>query len=181
MLLIKYDGITNVLDAISKWKIDCSNLAGNSIAGLYFVKNDKLEFTVKYNFSHLNHIIYKSSEVANWNSRNILSLPKEILDEVKKRNTSYNLEDNLPLERYFTFSIQPEGFSFWDTIAKNKFYKFFETYNISKIENDEIKLSNKESSIIRGAEPKGRIVRDKKGLVSIASGFIEYGRISRGK
>lgn len=180
MLLIKYDGITNVKDAIKYWGVDPNYVADQTLSGFYYIEGDILKFSNEIKNLE-KHIIYASSVVAKWTSYDVFSLPIEIFEVICKR-CKKKLSGCTTLISCFIFSEQPEGFGFWTNIHLNKFHKFYEEYNnINTIINYETKLQDKNSSIIRGEEPKRSIICGKKGCASITSGSIKYGRISRGK
>ena len=175
MLLIKYDGITSVSKAIKTWHINIGPSIGINPIGFYFIKDDTLMYASNI-LPTKGDVVYKSSEVEKWNSSDIQSFPKEIFNEVRKRSTISDVGGSLVSQ--FIFDQQPEGYNFWNDIQHNKFYKF---YDNKIINNYEPKLQDKNSSVIRGEEPKRIIICGKKSGASITSGYVEYGRISRGK
>lgn len=175
MLLIKYDRKTNVKHAINTWHIDTNGNLGRGFSGFYFIQDDKLKYNSRL-LPNKQDVIYNSSDVAKWNASDIQSLPKEIFNEVIKRSPPRCTSGIL--SSCFVFAEQPEGYNFWNAINNNEFYKF---YDNEIINNYETKLQDKNSSIIRGEEPKRNIICGKKSCASITSGSIEYGRISRGK
>lgn len=175
MLLIKYDGITNINDAIKTWNVSYVGIVGCAYTGFYFIQDDIVRYGSKL-LPNNQDVVYKSSEVAKWNCLDIQSLPKEIFNEVRKRSTIPDVGGSLVSQ--FIFGQQPEGHDFWNSINHNKFYKF---YDNKIINNHETKLQDQNSSVIRGEKPKRNIICGKKSRTSITSGSVEYGRISRGK
>jgi len=75
------------------------------------------------------------------------------------------------------WSETPEGFGFWK--EKYQYYKSKSNSEIlenqkqpNKIENHEIKLQRKKSTVIRGTVPEGSITRGRKRKITITVGYL---------
>lgn len=184
MLLIKYDGITNVRDAVKHFNsIYIDDVTGNNTKGYYYVdRSNQLKYLREE--PDIPYYLYSSTVIKGWTEKRINSLPAEIrlLAEkyvpVSERNGS--------VITTIDWSRTEEGLDFWSSVDKNEFHKVFEYLAKNKLlinketKDHETRLQEETSSCSRGAEPKGCIISCKKSVATIASGHLEYGRSIRG-
>lgn len=186
MLLIKYDGITNVCDAIKHFScVNRINISGDTREGYYYIDNDNKLRYIKQ-LPDVSHYIYASTVVSKWNSKPLSDLPVEIRQLARKYVHSDEEMTQTSVLCMATWSETNEGADFWASVERNEFHKAFEylanhkNLLINKTKDHEIKLQDKTSSSRTGAEPKGSIISCKKSFATIASGHLEYGRGIRG-
>lgn len=185
MLLIKYDGKTNVYAAVRHFGVvDCGCNIGNTEQGFYYLDDQsKLRYTKI--LPDVPYYIYNSTQVSKWNSNLLSNLPVEIRQLARKYVHSEEALKQTSVMGMTSWSETDEGSDFWVAVERNQFHKAFKylaNHNLltDKTKDHEIKLQDKTSSSRTGAEPKGSIISCKKSIATIASGHLEYGRGIRG-
>jgi hypothetical protein len=186
MLLIKYDGKTNVCAAIKHFGVvDCNCNVGNDEVGYYYLDDQsKLRYTKT--LPDVPYYIYDSTQVSKWNSNLLINLPIEIRQLARKYVQSYEGLKQKSVIQMAAWTETDEGLDFWVEVERNQFHKAFKylanhkNLLINKTKDHEIKLQDKTSSSRAGAEPKGSIISCKKSIATIASGHLEYGGGIRG-
>lgn len=140
---------------------------------------------------------FTPKEILSWKSSDFNTYPKDIQNLMLQRQSEAGntIDDSIfikcpeasNLHGGFNWRDTLEGEIFWDNIIGNgQFHIFYDVYrknqfnNPLKNNNNETKLQDKTSSICRGDEPKGCTISGKKGIATIASGHISFGRIIRG-
>lgn len=178
MLLIKYDGITNVRDAVKHFNfIHIDEVVGDNDQGYYYIdRSNQLKYLREE--PDIPYYLYQSTAIKSWTGKCISSLPTEIklLAEkyvpVSKRNE--------PVIATIDWSSSEEGLDFWNNVDKNAFHKVFEylaknkSLTNTKTNDHETRLQKETSSCSRGAEPKGCIISCKKSCATVTSGYLEY-------
>lgn len=186
MLLIKYDGKTNVCDAVRHFGIvDCGCNIGNTETGYYYLDDQsKLRYTKTA--PDVPYYVYNSTQVSKWSSNPLSNLPVEIRQLARKYVQSDEELKQKSVMYMATWTETDEGSDFWVAVERHQFHKAFKYLSnhtnllINKTKDHETKLQDKTSSSRAGAEPKGSIISCKKSFATIASGHLEYGRGIRG-
>lgn len=178
MLLIKYDGKTNVCDVIKHFSwCSMNGQGGNNEDGWYYIEQNRLKYTRELPSSP--HVVYNSSNVTAWDSYRISTLPIEIRTLCHK----YISGDRFPTTSVLgmcCWDRTTEGDDFWSLVSNNQFHKAFDylaKHNIltnTKTNDHETRLQKETSSCSRGAEPKGCIISCKKSCATVTSGHLEY-------
>jgi hypothetical protein len=185
MLLIKYDGITNVCDAIKHFScVNRTTNSGDNGEGYYYIDDDdKLRYTKQP--PSVPYYLYTSTAVSKWNSKPLSNLPIEIRQLARKYVHSDNDMMQQSVMSMAAWDETDEGADFWVSVENYQFHKAFKylaNHNLltDKTKDHETKLQDKTSSSRTGAEPKGSVISCKKSIATIASGHLEYGRGIRG-
>lgn len=187
MLLIKYDGITNVCDAIKHFRdVQTKMSLGTSRSGYYFIDDcNILKWSVILPDQPC--YIYTSTQVSKWDTDSLIKLPIEIQVLARKYVSSDEDMKDKSVLSMTTWHKTNEGTDFWMDVSKHRFHKAFEYLATQKIlstnintKENETKLQDKTSSSRTGAEPQGSIISCKKSIVTVTSGYLEYGRSIRG-
>ena len=178
MLLIKYDGKTNVCDAVMHFaNIDTTDVAGVTTKGYYYInENNCLKYLKEA--PNTPYYLYLSTQIKSWTGTCINSLPTEIKSLAEKYVSESNRDRSVIST--IDWSSTTEGLDFWSNVDKNAFHKVFEYLAknkslINKETNDhETRLQEETSSCSRGTEPKGCIISCKKSFATVTSGYLEY-------
>lgn len=140
---------------------------------------------------------FTPEEILSWKPLSFNTFPKDIQNLMLQRQSEAGntMNDKVFIKHSeasnvhggFDWRSTSEGETFWSKIISNgEFYEFYDVYkknqfnNPLKNNNYETKLQDKTSSICRGDEPQGCAISGKKGIATIASGHISFGRIIRG-
>lgn len=186
MLLIKYDGITSVGDAIKNfYNVSSGGNLGTVEEGYYYIEDNILRY--RKSLPNTPYYLYTSTQVSKWNSNILINLPSEIKLLARKYVTYDEEMKRRSVAGMATWSKTSEGADFWANVSTLQFHKAFEYLanhqnlltNI-KTKDHETKLQDKTSSSRAGTEPKGSIISCKKSIATITSGHLEYGRGIRG-
>lgn len=187
MLLIKYDGKTNVCDAIGYFgnvKYNCE--LGNAEEGYYYIDDDDKLRYIKTK-PDTPYYMYTSTSVSKWRSHPLSELPVEIRRLARKYVHSDEEMQYKSVLNMRTWTETAEGLDFWVEVERNQFHTAFKylanhtnLLTDIKTKDHETKLQDKTSSSRAGTEPKGSIISCKKSFATIASGHLEYGRGIRG-
>lgn len=186
MLLIRYDGKTNVCDAIRHFSgIDCISNSGDNGEGYYYIDDyNKLRYIKQ--LPNVPYYLYTSTAVSKWRSNPLRDLPAEIRQLARKYVASDEDMTQTSVLCMATWSETDEGSDFWLDVESHRFHKAFKylanhkNLLTDKTKDHETKLQDKTSSSRAGAEPKGSVISCKKSFATIASGHLEYGRGIRG-
>ena len=187
MLLIRYDGITNVCDAVKHFYIvNCNSNLGNNKEGYYYI-DDKDNLCYTKTTPKTPYYLYTSTQVSNWRSDPLSELPAEIQQLARKYVVSDEAMKRVSVMSMASWSTTDEDADFWIDVNRCQFHKAFKylanrknLLTDIKTKDHETKLQDKTSSSRTGAEPKGSIISCKKSIATIASGHLEYGRGIRG-
>lgn len=178
MLLIKYDGITNVCKAVKHFNnVDCGVNSGDNDEGYYYIDRNKLRYTNTK--PDTPYYLYTSTQVSKWNSNPLSDLPVEIQQLARKYVASDEEMQYKSVLNMRTWTETVEGSDFWVEVERNQFHTAFNYLSkkhllINKTKDHETKLQDKTSSSRAGAEPKGSIISCKKSFATITSGHLEY-------
>lgn len=179
MLLIKYDGKTNVCDAIKHFSgVSRIGNNGDNGEGYYYIDDDNKLRYIKQP-PNVPYYLYASTAVSKWNSSPLSDLPVEIRQLARKYVQSDEELKQKSVMSMTAWDKTDEGADFWVAVEHHQFHKAFKylaNHNslTNKTKDHEIKLQDKTSSSRTGAEPKGSIISCKKSVATIASGHLEY-------